>query len=234
MTHTPWYRFPFMSFIQLYFKILLTEVGIVRSEHGLIKALLSNAFITDLVPGIVMFLLCGQLQLLALPVRSVCGDDYTPELMIEQLVVLVPTNAARELRWEELDDRISAVQVLEGEGLYVLTVPTFKPLTEILRKMAKQLPQSQILEISNQRVVQVKVLLPPSSTDEEEAALMAKLGNVNGCSVMFNFRYPVDGSPSPRPRMCVSLRVSTLSLIRLFNVCTTMHVTIEQVYDFYV
>jgi hypothetical protein len=40
-------------------------------------------------------------------------------------------------------------------GLFVLTVPTFKPFTEILVKIAHSLPQSQILEISNQRTVQV-------------------------------------------------------------------------------
>lgn len=234
MEHTPWYRFPFMSFISLYFQIFLKEVGIVRSEHGLAKALLSNAFLTDLVPGVVMFLLCGQLQLLALPVRSVCGDDYTPELMVEQLVVLVPTKSGGKLNWEELDERISAQQVVDDEGLYVLTVPTFKPLTEILIKMASRLPQSQVLEISNQQVVQAKVLLPATAdADEAEAALLAKLGQINGCKVMFHYRFPVDGTPSRRPRLCVSVRVSTLSLIRFINTCAALDIRVEQVYDFY-
>ena len=74
MTHTPWYRFPFMRFIQLYFQVrytsnhfshvlshslisatlqvLMKEVGIVQTKHGIAKALFSNAFLTDLVPGI--------------------------------------------------------------------------------------------------------------------------------------------------------------------------------------
>lgn len=207
----------------------------MRAEHGLSKALLSNAFLTDLVPGFVMFLLCGQLQLLALPVRSVCGDDYTPELLVEQLVVLVPTKLGRRIDWTDIDDRISAHQVASGRGLYILTVPTFKPFTEILLKMAKRLPQSQVLEISNQRVVQVKVILPAAAdTDEAEATLLAKLANVNGCSVMFSFRYPVDGSPSSRPPLCVSVRSSTLALIRFINACSALHISVKQIYDFYV
>lgn len=51
MEHTPWYRFPFMQFIGTYFKVLMKEVGIVQSKHGIAKALFSNAFLTDLIPG---------------------------------------------------------------------------------------------------------------------------------------------------------------------------------------
>lgn len=239
MNHTPWYRFPFMPFIKLYFEVLLKEVGIVRSEHGLVKALFSNAFLTDLIPGVVMFGLFLQLQLLALPVKSIGGEEYTPELMVEQVVLLTPPAAAsssQPIAWRKIDKRISAQQVAEGEGLYILTVPTFKPLTEILRKIASKLPQSQVLEISNQRVVQVKVLLPASSaeTDEDEAALQAKLGAITGCAVMFTYRFPVDGSSaSSRPRLCVSLRVATLAVVRLFQVCAQLGVSVEQVYDFY-
>ncbi len=237
MNHTPWYRFPFMPFIKLYFEVLLKEVGIVRSEHGLVKALFSNAFLTDLIPGVVMFGLFLQLQLLALPVKSVGGEEYTPELMVEQVVLLTPPVAAsssQPIAWRKIDKRISAQQVAEGEGLYILTVPTFKPLTEILRKIASKLPQSQVLEISNQRAVQVKVLLPPSSSETDEAPLQAKLGAITGCSVMFTYRFPVDGSPeSSRPRLCVSLRVATLAIVRLFQVCAQLGVSVEQVYDFY-
>jgi hypothetical protein len=234
MNHTPWYRFPFMSFIKLYFEVLLKEVGIVRSEHGLLKAILSNAFFTDLVPGVVMFGLFLQLQLLALPVKSIGGEEYTPELMVEQVVLFTPPSR-KPIKWERIDERISAQQVAEGEGLYILTVPTFKPLTEILLRIAKKLPQSQVLEISNQRVVQIKITLPTSAdTDEAEAALLAKIDAVAGCSVMFHYRFPVDGaSASSRPSLCVSLRVTTLAIVRLLQVCAQLEVSVSQVYDFY-
>lgn len=45
-----------MDFLGLYFQVFLKEINVVRSEHGLGKALLSSAFLTDLVPGIVRVL----------------------------------------------------------------------------------------------------------------------------------------------------------------------------------
>lgn len=110
-----------------------------------------------------MFFVFLQLQLMALPVLSVAGSEYTPSRMIEQIVILVPTNSPssspsfrpKPVKWRTIDERIDAQSVVLEKGLYVLTVPTFKPFTEILLKIARSIPSSQILEVSNQRVVQV-------------------------------------------------------------------------------
>lgn len=99
-----------------------------------------------------MFFIFLQLQLLALPVKSVGGAEYTAELMVEQVVILAPKS---NIKWRKIDDRIQGQQVVMDKGLFVLTIPTFKPFTEILLKIARVLPQSQVLEISNQRTVQV-------------------------------------------------------------------------------
>eukprot|EP00026_Physarum_polycephalum_P000921 Phypoly_transcript_00922.p1 GENE.Phypoly_transcript_00922~~Phypoly_transcript_00922.p1 ORF type:complete len:1281 (-),score=247.58 Phypoly_transcript_00922:48-3377(-) len=235
MTHTPWYRFPFMRFISLYFQVLMKEVGIVQAKHGIAKALFSNAFLTDLVPGLVMFFIFLQLQLLALPVKSVGGAEYTAELMVEQVVILTPPNSSHStIKWRKIDTRIQAQQVVSDKGLFVLTVPTFKPFTEILIKIAHSLPQSQILEISNQKTVQAKVLLPFDASPEMEATLQAKISGINGCSVMFNYRYPIEGSSATKqPRMSVSVSVSTLAVIRFILVCENLGVEVAQIYDFY-
>jgi len=235
MNHTPWYRFPFMDFIGLYFRVFLKEVNVVRKEHGLAKALLSNAFLTDLVPGIVMFFLFSQMQLLALPVKAYGGTEYAAaELMVEQVVLLVPDG--KSIDWKKLDDRIVAVeQAVDGEGLYLLTVPTFKPLTEILLKIAKEHPASQTLEISNQRYIQVKLLLPVSSAEskEKEAALIEKLNAAGGFTVLFKYRFPVDGTPNPKPPLCVAVKSATCALIRLINLCWQLDIEVVQIYDFF-
>ena len=76
--HTvPWYRFAFAKMMQKYFSILYREVQVVREKHGLAKALLSQAFFTDLVPGIVMSVIFSQMVLLSLPVRAALGDEYS-------------------------------------------------------------------------------------------------------------------------------------------------------------
>ena len=232
MDHTPWYRFPFMKFIGLYFDVLFKEMKIVQSEYGFAKALLSNAFLTDIIPGIVMFFLFGQLQLLALPVKSVAGSEYAnPELMIEQVVILLPRET--QIDWKRIDDRIQAQCVSPKNGLYVLAVPTFKPLTEIILKIANYYPIAQILEISNQQTIQVKAVVPAS---ERQEAKIAMLKNLNGCTVMFSYQFPVDGKPTSNnyvPPLCLSLKVETLALVRLICLCKDLEISVHQIYDFY-
>lgn len=46
-----------------------------------------------------MLLLFGQLQLLALPVKAYGGSEYTPELMVEQIVVIVPGGKVRSIEF---------------------------------------------------------------------------------------------------------------------------------------
>jgi len=153
--------------------------------------------------------------------------------MIEQIVVLLP----RELNvnWKELDDRIhSAQRISVSHGVHIVNVPTFKPLTEVLLKIAKKLPEARVLEISNLQVIQAKVILPRSCDSEQaEEVLLAKLKAINGCTVMFSFRYPVDGTPAARPPLSVSLRVSTLALIQTIQVCWSLDIEVRQIYDFW-
>ena len=45
-------------------------MNIVFEKHGMAKAVFSEAFLTDFVPGIVMALLFGQLSAMAYPLRT--------------------------------------------------------------------------------------------------------------------------------------------------------------------
>ena len=82
-----------------YFQVLIEEAKIVYEKLGPVKAFSSNAFITDLVPGIVMALMLGQVALLAAPVRSWIGNEYDEATLVEEVVVAVD---ARSLRIEEV------------------------------------------------------------------------------------------------------------------------------------
>lgn len=51
---------------------------------------------------------------------------------------------------------------------------------------------------------------------------------------MFNYRFPVDPhSPNQKPRLCVSVSVSTFSIVRFIHACDAMDVEVAQLYDFY-
>ncbi|CAK0856659.1 unnamed protein product [Prorocentrum cordatum] len=92
LDHTPWFRFPFKDFLRIYFRVLLQEASVVEAKLGFMKAYFSSAFITDLIPGVVMAVLFGQLQWLAAPlVATQSGyEDQDKERLLEELVLHHP------------------------------------------------------------------------------------------------------------------------------------------------
>ena len=51
LENEPWYRFPYIQFMKVYFDVLFQESNIVQEKLGLKKAFGSMAFMTSLVPG---------------------------------------------------------------------------------------------------------------------------------------------------------------------------------------
>lgn len=122
----PWYRFPYFEFLRLYFNVLFQESSLVQDKFGLKKAFGSMAFITSLVPGVVMAVLFAQLKVLSTPLLLMpgFGESYDEEAAREQLVVLRPKDAP-QINWKRIDERISEI-TCPVQGLYIMKVPTFK------------------------------------------------------------------------------------------------------------
>tara|TARA_R110002050_G_scaffold75981_1_gene162566 strand:- start:899 stop:1414 length:516 start_codon:yes stop_codon:yes gene_type:complete len=170
----------------MYFTVLFQEVRVVAAKFGLQRALLSKAFAVDLIPGAVMALLFGQMSLLAWPLLQIGGESYAHKDTTEELVLHVAdmmdltsrerkksrhshnnncnqssqnNNAPQSplFMWRSaVDERIEGAREV-GKGLYVVRVPTFLPLTDILRAVAQKAPSCTLLQISSQRQIQIKV-----------------------------------------------------------------------------
>ena len=244
MEHTPWYRFPFWNYLKLYFSVLFKEVSIVTRKHGITKGLFSNAFLVDLVPGFVMLGLFGQLQLLATPLLLTQGHYYEEESMIEEVVVLTGDSAEGngqtrdEQWWKHVDDSIIRSRHIM-QDLYVLTVPTFKQLTTVLRSMSYKLRSGRVLEISNQGQVQMKVKYHRSTvcvgdSSKQQDALPSVLNDKipTGCEAMFSYRHPQVGERTDKI-VFVSLCVDVPQLLTAIHVLESNGVEIVQIYDFW-
>eukprot|EP00929_Paragymnodinium_shiwhaense_P054678 TRINITY_DN27413_c0_g1_i1.p1 TRINITY_DN27413_c0_g1~~TRINITY_DN27413_c0_g1_i1.p1 ORF type:complete len:1588 (+),score=423.13 TRINITY_DN27413_c0_g1_i1:99-4862(+) len=219
---TPWYRFPFMEFMQIYFEVLAKEAGVVQGKFGPKKAFLSPGFMVSFVPGIIMSIYFAQLELMALPCKMMFGDNYDESKMVEELVVQLPKD--RIIDWNKVDQRIQKHTMI-CPGLWVISVPTFLPFTSILLRLAKE-PNMRVLQISNQRQVQVLVTL----RDEREQ--LGQLQCLPGCQVLFNYKFPTDGSNMP-PGLRVTLCVNVPYLLSTLRSCQRLQVEIVQVYDFW-
>ena len=65
----------FFEALRTYFDVLRTECDVVARKHGFVKAFASMAFVTDLVPGVVMTAIFAQMHLLAAPLRATFGNE---------------------------------------------------------------------------------------------------------------------------------------------------------------
>ena len=127
----PWYRFPYVQFMKVYFDVLFQESSIVQRKLGLQKAFGSMAFVTSLVPGLIMTFFFAQMKLLATPLLSMptswgFAEGYDEAQAREQLVVLRPRDAPN-VDWKKLDERITDI-ACPVQGLFIMKVPTFKAL----------------------------------------------------------------------------------------------------------
>ena len=214
--------------LQLYFSVFAQEVSVVAQRQGFAAALASEGFVTDLLPGIAMAAMFAQLALLAWPLRLALGDENPTSLYFEQLLLAAPTG----VDFRALDGRILAAREA-APGIYVLDVPTFKPLTLVLQRVASALPAAVVLQVSNHAALQVKVLVPAAASAAASAPplqLLAQLGALHGCSELFRFeRPPVGGAEAPPTQVALAVEATALlSLLRF----TMRRELVVQVYDF--
>ena len=241
MHHTPWFRFPFMPLLRVYFGVLMGEFSAVRERHGLGRALFSEAFVTDAVPGAAMALLFAQLQLLALPLRLVLGDDYTTDNLRnqkEELVVLRRQNDEGGERqhlpafsWKMLGFDCTVRPLVSG--LELVTVPSLGSFTSVMLALADLPPETlRILLISGHSKVQVRVTIA-SSCGTEDA--LTWLRGLEGCQVVLKFRLPrtsARGASPPSTSVAVVVKVPFL-LKTLQAMQEREGMEVYQVYDFW-
>lgn len=219
LEHTPWYRFPFMETLGLYFQILGKETSIVHRKMGVDKALLSSAFLTDLIPGVVMTLLLGQLSALAQPVLLAGGTEYDQSKLVEELVLVGPASVKQ---LGKVHPGVSNVREL-GPSLYSLTAPTFKTLTEVLSLISSTHPDLVLVSISNQVEVQVRVAVETKKLKKFDWIIKQ-----NGCELQFHYSLP-----SAPNLTYAAVGVKTPFLLEFFRWCKKKNLNLVQVYDFY-
>jgi FAD/FMN-containing dehydrogenase/SAM-dependent methyltransferase len=237
LNHTPWYRFPFFEALRTYFDVLRTECDVVARKHGSVKAYASMAFVTDLVPGVVMTAIFAQMHLLAAPLRATFGDadeSYASSAkqgrFMEEVVLFANIEGrggSAEMAGyltDVVDERISDVRVLQRTDagqVVTMRIPPFKQLGEVLLNIARHVPTARVLEISGQAEVQVRV-----SHDAESAAAtaaaeawLARLGA--GVEVVARYAMPINGeSATQAARKQIALGVGVTHLMQLLRGCS--------------
>jgi len=249
LEHSPWYRFPFTSFLRTYFNVFQQQCKIVQRKYGPLAAYGSEAFFVDLIPGVVMSALFSQLQLLAIPLKMTMpadgydGHDQTrfcEEIIIHARLQKLETTFDFQ---EAIDQRILKVTLLPNNFI-VLTTPPFKAMGEILKRFAIRIPTARVLQISNQTEVQVRIsgnvgVNHDKNSDKE----LGRIQSLGGIKYAMDYRYPNASGTANLPTDTLESRngtafycfhVECLALLDLFRLCeSTPNFRVEQVYDFW-
>ena len=203
-------------------------------NHGIVKAGLSPAFLTDFIPGVVMSILFGQLASLALPFRAVLGDEYSPDKMASQFEHLLVTSNKKSVEdWTEVGADIIAEKIVDG--LFVLKVPSFEKFTDIIVNLALDCEDNRILTVSHHTEVQVKLSI--TTVREEYGKLKVRVEHIPGVSFKFDYTLPTVGKdPDYNMPHFMALGVAVPQLLPAVRELVKLEpagVQIDQIYDFW-
>ncbi|CAD7923539.1 unnamed protein product [Amoebophrya sp. A120] len=145
----------------------------------------------------------------------------------------------------------------ERQEIVILETLPFKALGEVLEKIALRVPDcAQVLEISGQQEVQVRVSVQDLKNQEEpvqrsnantaeqlgddaparKKVCVERLADIPGCEIAFEYEYPQVGDV--KLPLQVALKVQCCAILELLRTCRLLNtaevaVVVEQVYDFW-
>ncbi|TEB18997.1 oxidoreductase [Perkinsus sp. BL_2016] len=221
LNHTPWYRFPYIKFTLLYWKLVLFAYLSAARFRDPLRAATNIGLIMDVIIGVVLTLLFAQLWVLAIPLRLLYGGENPSEGESSQLLVTVPSHSTVD--WPRIDSRIQwqSLGTKNNSSLFLLTIPKHIPFTEILLKISHSVEHIQLIEISGQRDdMQIEV-----TVDKKNA--INPLKRLAGARYLYDYQYPTD----PTTTYC-ALSVNINQLFEVLAELQNHSAKVLQIYDF--
>uniref|UniRef100_A0A7S4NJN2 Methyltransferase type 11 domain-containing protein n=1 Tax=Paramoeba aestuarina TaxID=180227 RepID=A0A7S4NJN2_9EUKA len=158
MNHTPFYQFPFRSWLGVYWGSLIAATKEVMRERGVVGTLKTTGFIMHLLVAPVSSGVLGLMELMSLPIRLATktvvtkgGGDFEKEVLHVQL-----DNNKTDINWAEVDPRIKVLQRPSQEdtrnNIWKIELPRHVPFTPTLQNMAgsEVAPNMQVKAVGGQ------------------------------------------------------------------------------------
>jgi hypothetical protein len=169
LNHTPFYYFPYIKFISLFWSLLCSETDLAVRKYDFKTALVSSpGFVMNVVVGTFLSLLFLQLSLFSFLIRSAGQVRTKPEY--EQLI-LQQTQQIQNDAFDfqnSIDHRIDNVQTLKTNGVYAIRVPRHHIFTSIIKKLALHSTKFNLLFISGQEG-QIQIELTINNNDQQRS-----------------------------------------------------------------
>ncbi|CAF1170364.1 unnamed protein product, partial [Didymodactylos carnosus] len=224
--HTPFFYFPYIKYLSLYWSLCITETQLAMNQYGVNKALLSDGFMMNVCVGLILTIFFLQFAFFSFFLRLVV-PKLKPEY--EQLFVKISNEKENNFNFKnEIDERIEQVKLL-NKGYYALRVPRHRPFGEIVEKLAlyNKNVYFDLIFISNENgFIQVELNI----SKPDSLIWVKQQANINP---IFEFKYPSDNQELSQTQIIIQLKIE--HLFQFIRQCQ-LHdksIKITQVYDYF-
>jgi SAM-dependent methyltransferase len=225
MHHTVFYRFPFLEFITLYWRLMFEEMDVVAKRFGTKTSLYGYGPTMNTIIGVVFTIVFLQMWLICLPIRLADYIFSGKNDNIEQIVV----SSKSKINFEDIHPNIKVLKGIndvsdqqEDEFIYLLQTPRHIPFNQICHKLA-ELKDVDLLEVggNSNDLIQLELIV-------SQRMSIKQLVEVPTFEHLFDFEYPVrDG----KIHVAVGVKIKyLLTLIRAIN--QVDDIKIQQIMDF--
>ena len=146
--HTPFFVFPYMKYLWIYWSLFGTETQLAISKFGLNTALISSVgFLMNFIVGIIITGAFFQLSFFSFLIRVISGVRTKPEY--EQIIL---DGVEENFDFQQsIDPTIDDIQALRKPGRYAIRLLRHRAFTASLRKLALHPHNFTLVSISDQR-----------------------------------------------------------------------------------
>jgi len=223
LNHTPFFFFPFMKFLFIYWSLFRTETLLAKGKFGFKQALISSpGFLMNSVVGILLSGAFIQLAFFSFLIRYIGGIRLKPEY--EQLII---ENLDENFDFKQsIDQNIDDIQKLQKDGLYAIRVPRHGGFTSIIKKLALYQTKINLISISNLKD-QIQIELTINNNDEKRLVWLKQRSNMD---IIFEYQNPID-----QTQTVIYIRVGIKYLFSFIRQCAQWEednsLTIVQIFD---
>jgi len=226
LNHTPFFFFPFMKFLFIYWSLFRTETELAINKFGIKTAVISSVgFLMNGVVGILLSIAFIQLALFSFLVRFIGGTRTKPEY--EQLIIEKEDDKDFDFK-ESIDSHIDDIEKLKENNLYSIRVPRHIVFTSILKKLALNQIKFNLLSISNQNE-RIQIELTINNNNEQCLLWLKQRSNME---IVFEYKNPTD-----QTQTYIFIRVDIKHLFSFIRDCAPFEddhsLTIIQIFDYY-
>jgi hypothetical protein len=229
LNHTPFYYFPYMIFLLLFWSLFRAETELAVGKYDLKTAFISSpGFLMNVVVGVFLSVLFLQLSFFSVLVRFLAGVRRAPEY--EQLALQQTEQTENDtFNFQNLiDHRIDNVQIVGKNGSYAIRVPRHHVFTMILKKLALHAAKFNLLFISGQDG-QIQIELTVKNSNEQRLLWLKQRSNIDN---IFEYKNPTDNEQTH-----LIIGVSIKHLFEFIRECVPFEadnsMTIVQIFDYF-